>query len=100
MLICVHWYAAYPRSLRHTKEMMAERGVFVDHATLHRWAIKILPILALVFRRRKHAMGSSMAKRNQAPKPFKWTFAGFELQTGEPLRLNDDAYVRRTTKGR
>ncbi len=40
MLICVRWYAAYPLSLRHIEEMMAERGVFVDHATVLRWAIK------------------------------------------------------------
>ncbi|MEJ8852802.1 IS6 family transposase [Variovorax rhizosphaerae] len=59
MLICVRWYAAYPLSLRHIEEMMAERGVFVDHATVHRWSIKILPILAAVFRRRKRAVGSS-----------------------------------------
>ena len=24
---------------------MRERGVFVDHATVHRWAIKMLPVL-------------------------------------------------------
>jgi len=59
MLICVRWYAAYPLSLRHIEEMMAERGVFVDHATVHRWAIKILPILAMVFRRHKLPVGSS-----------------------------------------
>jgi transposase len=41
-----------------------------------------------------------MQQRNKAPTPFKWTFAGFELQTGEPLRFNDHAHVRRTTKGR
>ena len=52
MLACVRWYAAYPLSLRHIEEMMAERGVFVDHATGHRWAIEILPVLAAVFRRR------------------------------------------------
>jgi len=33
----------YPLSLRHIEEMMAERGVFVDHATVHWWSIKILP---------------------------------------------------------
>ena len=27
MLTCVRWYAAYPLSLRHIEEMMAERGV-------------------------------------------------------------------------
>ncbi|MEB0060220.1 IS6 family transposase, partial [Variovorax sp. LG9.2] len=46
MLTCVRWYAAYPLSLRHIEEIMAERGVVVDHATVHRWAIKILPVLA------------------------------------------------------
>ena len=25
MLVCVRWYAAYPLSLRHLEEMMAER---------------------------------------------------------------------------
>ena len=37
MLTCVRWYVAYPLSLRHIEEMMRERGVFVDHATVHRW---------------------------------------------------------------
>ena len=48
-----------PLSLRHIEEMMAERGVFVDHATVHRWSIKILPVLAAVFRRRKRPVGIS-----------------------------------------
>jgi transposase-like protein len=59
MLVCVRWYAAYPLSLRHIEEMMQERGVFVDHTTVHRWAIKILPVLAAVFRRRKRPVGTS-----------------------------------------
>ena len=50
---------AYPLSLRHIEEMMAERGVFVDHTTVHRWATKILPVLAVVMRRRKRAVGTS-----------------------------------------
>jgi transposase-like protein len=54
MLTCVRWYVAYPLSLRHVEEMMQERGVFVDHTTVHRWAMKMLPVLASVFRRRKH----------------------------------------------
>ena len=59
MLVCVRWYAAYPLSLRHIEEMMADRGVVVDHATVHRWSIKILPVLAAVFRRRKRPVGMS-----------------------------------------
>ena len=59
MLICVRWYVAYPLSLRHIEEMMAERGVPVDHATIHRWSVKMLPVLAAVFRARKSPVGSS-----------------------------------------
>ncbi len=59
MLVCVRWYAAYSLSLRNLEEMMAERGVLVDHATVHRWSLKMLPVLAKVFRRRKHPVGRS-----------------------------------------
>ena len=59
MLVCVRWYAAYPLSFRNIEEMMAERGVFVDHSTLHRWSIKVLPVLAAVFLRRKRPVGRS-----------------------------------------
>ena len=59
MLLCTRWYAAYPLSLRHLEEMMQERGIFVDHSTVHRWALKILPMMALIFRRRKRAVGRS-----------------------------------------
>ncbi len=59
MLTCVRWYATYPLSFRHIEEIMAERGVCVDHATVHRWALKILPVLAAVIRRRKRPAGLS-----------------------------------------
>ncbi len=59
MLACVRWYAAYPLSFRNIEEMMTERGVFVDHSTLHRWSIKMLPVLAAMFCRRKHPVGRS-----------------------------------------
>lgn len=40
MLVCARWYAAYPLSFRHLEEMMQERGVFVDHSTVHRWCLE------------------------------------------------------------
>ena len=36
ILLCVRWYLSYSLSLRNIEEMMAERGIFVDHSTLHR----------------------------------------------------------------
>ncbi|MFL9921710.1 IS6 family transposase [Paraburkholderia fungorum] len=59
ILTCVRWYVAYPLSLRHLEEMMAERGVSVDHSTVHRWAIKLLPVLEKAFRRCKRPVGKS-----------------------------------------
>ena len=59
MLVCVRWYAAYPLSLRQIEEMMAERGLVVDHATIHRWSIKMMPALAAVFCRHKRPVGTS-----------------------------------------
>ena len=41
---CVRWYLAYSLSLRDLEEMMAERGINVDHSTLHRWILRITPI--------------------------------------------------------
>lgn len=59
MLTWVRGYVAYLLSLRHIEEMMQERDVFVDHVTVHRWAIKILPVMAAVFRKRKRPVGTS-----------------------------------------
>ena len=45
ILLCVRWYLAYGLSLRDLKEMMAERGISVDHSTIHRWAVYFSPLL-------------------------------------------------------
>jgi putative transposase len=59
ILTCVRWYVAYPLSLRHLEEMMSERGISVDHSTVHRWAMKLLPMLEKTFRRYKRSVGKS-----------------------------------------
>ncbi|HEY4047802.1 MAG TPA: IS6 family transposase, partial [Acidobacteriaceae bacterium] len=59
ILTCVRWYVAYPLSLRHLEEMMSERGISVDHSTVQRWAIKLLPVLEKTFRRHKRTVGKS-----------------------------------------
>ncbi len=65
MLVCARRYADYPLgfgktpSPRHLEEMVQERGVFVGHSTVHRWALKIHPVLTLIFRRREHPVWTS-----------------------------------------
>ena len=53
------WYGAYPLSLRHLEETMSERAVSVDHSTVRRWAIKLLPALGKAFGPRKKKVGRS-----------------------------------------
>ena len=53
ILTGVRWYVAYPLSTRHVEELMEERGVTVDHATINRWVIKYSPQLEEAFHRRK-----------------------------------------------
>ncbi len=50
---------AYPISYRQLEEMMAERGVEVDHSSLNRWVLKYTPLLEMAFRRRKRPVGTS-----------------------------------------
>src|SRR2546425_2468284 len=53
ILMGVRWYVAYPLSYRHVEELMEERGVPVDHATIQRWVVKYSPQLEEAFHRRK-----------------------------------------------
>jgi putative transposase len=59
ILLCVRWYVAYSLSLRNLEEMMAERGIEVDHSSVHRWVIKLMPLLEKAFRKHKRAVGKS-----------------------------------------
>jgi transposase, IS6 family len=43
ILLCVRWYCRYGISYRDLEEMMAERGVAVDHVTLCRWVQRYAP---------------------------------------------------------
>src|SRR5512132_2624617 len=45
ILLCVRWYCRYGISYRDLEEMMAERGVAVDHVTLCRWVQRFAPEL-------------------------------------------------------
>src|ERR1700730_4760363 len=59
MLLCVRWYVAYSLSLRNLEEMLAERDIGVDHSTVHRWVIKLVPLFEKTFRKHKRPVGKS-----------------------------------------
>ncbi len=39
IVLCVRLYLRYPLSYRDLEEMMAERGLTVDHSTVARWVL-------------------------------------------------------------
>ena len=45
ILPCVRWYLRYALSYRDLEEMMAERGLTVDHSTIARWVVAYAPEL-------------------------------------------------------
>ncbi len=55
----VRWYVAYPIGYRELEEMMAERGVEVDHSGLNRRVLKYVPLLDQTFRMRNRRVGGS-----------------------------------------
>ncbi len=89
-------------------------GRFVFHFTpLHASWVNQIELLFGIYSRRvlRHASHTCtahlrqrteafVAQRNASPKPFKWTFAGFELQTGEPKWFAHDARRPRPSKRR
>ncbi len=59
ILMGIRWYVSYPLSYRHVEELMEERGISLDHATVNRWVVKYSPALEAKFRIYKKPVGSS-----------------------------------------
>ena len=61
ILMAVRWYVAYALSYRDIEELMNERGVKVDHATVQRWVVEYSP--ELMARARKVMKSSAQSWR-------------------------------------
>ena len=51
IVLCVRWYLRYCLTLRDLEELMAERGLGVDHSTIGRWVLRYAPELHKRIRR-------------------------------------------------
>jgi transposase, IS6 family len=51
IMLCVRWYLRHSLSYQHLEEIMAERGLCVDHVTIWRWVQRYAPILNQRIRR-------------------------------------------------
>jgi transposase-like protein len=46
IVLAVRWYLRFSLSYRDVEELLAERGVEVDHTTVYRWVQRFTPLLA------------------------------------------------------
>jgi len=53
--VAVRWYLRYGLSYRDVEELLAERGVEVDHVTVYRWVQRFTPLFADAGRPLRHA---------------------------------------------
>src|SRR5438046_3533131 len=55
--VAVRWYLRFGLSYRDVEELLAERGVEVDHVTVYRWVQRFTPLFADAARPLRHATG-------------------------------------------
>ena len=65
IVLAVRWYLRFGLSYRAVEELLAERGVEVDHVTVYRWVQRFTPLLADAarFARTRRAIGGSWMRR-------------------------------------
>ena len=57
IMVAVRWYLRYGLSYRDVEELLAERGIAVDHVTIYRWVQRFTLLLIDAARPCRHAPG-------------------------------------------
>jgi IS6 family transposase len=57
IVLAVRWYLRFGLSYRDVEELLAERGIEVDHVTLYRWVHRFTPLLIDAARPSRHTVG-------------------------------------------
>ena len=73
--VAVRWYLLYGLSYRDVEELMAERGVTVDHVTVYRWVQRFTPEFIEAARPCRHASGDRwFADETYVKVAGRWTY--------------------------
>ncbi len=59
IVLAVRWYLRFGLSYRDGEELLAERGIEVDHVTVYRWVQRFTPLLADAARPCRHSIGDT-----------------------------------------
>jgi transposase-like protein len=73
--VAVRWYLRYGLSYRDVEELLAERGVTVDHVTIYRWVQRFTPEFIEAARFCRHAPGDRwFADETYVKVAGRWTY--------------------------
>ena len=73
--MAVRWYLRYGLSYRDVEELLAERGITVDHVTVYRWVQRFTPEFIDAARLCRHAPGDRwFADETYVKVAGRWTY--------------------------
>jgi transposase, IS6 family len=77
IVLAVRWYLRFGLSYRDVEELLAERGIEVDHVTIYRWVLRFAPLLAEAARPCRHAVGDRwQVDETYAQVAGQWRYVG------------------------
>jgi hypothetical protein len=85
IVVAVRWYLRFGLSYRDVEELLADRGIEVDHVTVDRWVQRFTPLLAEAARTCRHPVGD------------RWQVDETDVKVADSWR---DAYRAMTSSGR
>ena len=91
--LAVRWYLRFGLSYRDVEELLAERGIEVDHVTVYRWVQRFAPEFAEAARARQHGP-------SRAPATVSTVKAGNSCPGPSPLATEPGASRSRSPRGR
>jgi transposase-like protein len=95
--LAVRWYLRYGLSYRDVEELLAERGITVDHVTIYRWVQRFTPLLIDAARPCRHVPGNRwFADETYVKIAGRWVYLGRAIdQYGQAI----DVLVSRKRDG-
>jgi transposase-like protein len=107
IVLAVRWYLRFGLSYREVEELLAERGVEVDHVTIYRWVQRFTPLLTEAARPCRHAVGDRwQVDETDVKVADRWRYIYRAIDHGRlkarlgPLRgLNQDRRARVSIAG-
>ena len=74
IVLAVRWYLRFGLSYRDVEELLAERGIEVDHVTVYRWVQRFTPLLAEAARPAATPSGTLVGGRDLCEGRGRWRY--------------------------